>query len=317
MKRKKRENERKTAPHGEAGAGGAREAREGVGADGSGEKAKRRMRRTGGEMKRGVWRKLRIGVPWLRIAMAILIGGFLTLEVSGVMIGRVGETEMVPATPMQRQARVPERIFRGNLKGKKLVALTFDDGPGAETTPRLLDILKEKQAVATFFELGSKARNNPDITRRAKEEGHEVGSHTMYHQNLIRVGRGAAEADINEARGVFREILGAEVKLTRMPYGNANEFTARVAGTPLIYWSVDTRDWAVLDAGMVEENAVGAAGDGAIILMHDIYNSTVDAVPRIIDRLRGEGYEFVTVSELAEERGVELANGVTYFKFEP
>lgn len=257
-------------------------------------------------------------MPWLKFGLPIVVVGLVAFFALGAFRVKTGETEVIiPDAPMARQVRVPERIFRRSLVGKKLVAITFDDGPSSATTPRLLDILKEKGAVVTFFELGSKARQNPGITQRAKEEGHEIGSHTMYHQNLIRVSRGAAEDDINEARAVFREVLGADVKLTRMPYGNSNDFTAGVAGTPLIYWSVDTRDWAVLNAEEVANNAVWAAEDGAVILMHDIYDSTVDAVGEIIDRLRGEGYEFATVSELAKLRGVEMRNGEIYYKFLP
>ena len=261
-------------------------------------------------------RKIFKRVPWLKFAVPIILIFFVILGVSGTFKRFSGETEViVPTAPMSIQPEVPERIFRGNLIGKKLVALTFDDGPSSATTMRLLDILKEKKAIATFFELGGMARNHPEITRRAAQEGHEVGSHTMWHQNLIAVSRSAAEGDINEAKAVFREILGEEPKLTRMPYGNSNAFTASVAGTPLVYWSIDTRDWESKNADSVTEIAVSRAYDGAIILMHDIYDSTVDAVPRIIDQLRNEGFEFVTVSELAELKGEELKNGETYVDF--
>lgn len=264
--------------------------------------------------------RFRVGknVPWLKFGVLFAVVFIVTVGVEGTFrYLETGEVAVVPLAPMSVQAEVPDKIFRRKIEGKMLVALTFDDGPSAATTPRLLDILKEKEVVATFFELGGKVRNNPEITQRADREGHEIGSHTMYHQNLIRISRAAVEADVWEAKGVFREVIGRETVLTRAPYGNSNVVVAGIIGTPLIYWTVDTRDWEVLDTGRVVENAIGAASDGAIILMHDIYGTTVDAVPAIIDGLRERGYEFVTVSELAKVRGVELQSGVVYYSFKP
>ncbi|MBR3257005.1 polysaccharide deacetylase family protein [Candidatus Saccharibacteria bacterium] len=255
--------------------------------------------------------------PWLKFAIPIVFGAFLGLVVAGVMHGVRGETRNIPKAPMRIHSEVPNRVFRGDLTGKKLVALTFDDGPADGVTTRLLDVLKEKGAVATFFELGMRMRAYPHITQRAIKEGHEVGSHTMYHQNLITLPEDAIRGDITEAKDVFREVLGEGPELTRVPYGNSNDAVKNVAGTPLVYWSVDTKDWESKNAGAVVENTLSNTRDGSIVLMHDIYDSTVDAVPEIIDRLRADNFEFVTVSELAEIRGVELVSGETYSKFEP
>lgn len=269
-----------------------------------------------------MWAKMRFGinknVPWLKIGLPIVVGAFLILGVRGTFRKNTGEQEMLtPEAPMRVQVKVPEKVFRGSLVGKKLVALTFDDGPGEGTTTRLLDILKEKGAVATFFQLGMRMRVMPEVSQRAKEEGHEVESHTMYHQNLVMLSKSEAEADIREAQGVYREVLGEENRLTRMPYGNSSEFTEGVVGTPLLYWSVDSRDWESKDAEKVREAVVGTTRDGSVVLMHDIYDSTIEAIPGVIDGLRAEGFEFVTVLELAEERGVKLERGETYFSFYP
>lgn len=263
----------------------------------------------------GVRRK--IFAPWLKFAVLILSGFFIVIEMTGRFRYFSGENlkNVVPRTPMLIQAEVPERVFRGNLANKKLVALTFDDGPSAITTPKLLDILKEKGVVATFFELGGMMRNNPEVAQRTFKEGHEIASHTMYHQNLLRLSKIAVEADINEAKSVFVEVLGREAELTRLPYGNSNATIDEIVGTPIIYWTVDTRDWEVLDTGKVIENVLRTTREGSIVLMHDIYATTIDAVPEIVDRLREQGYEFVTVSELAEHKGVKLENGITYYGF--
>lgn len=272
------------------------------------------MRSRVGKRRRG----LNKTIPWLKFGLLIVILLFLILGLRGDFRQFSGETiARVPTTPMSKQVEVPDKIFRGSLAGKKLVALTFDDGPSAETTPRLLDILKEKKVIVTFFELGGRAQANPEITKRAFREGHEIGSHTMWHQNLVRVSRGEAEEDIASAKAVFREILGREVQLTRAPYGNTNAFISGKVGTPLVYWSVDTRDWESRDPDSIVQIALDNTVDGSIVLMHDIYDTTVDSVPKIIDGLRERGFEFVTVSELAKNRGEKLENGVTYLNFEP
>lgn len=257
-------------------------------------------------------------LPWLKIGLPIILIAFFVLGFRGTFRKDVGESSvLIPEAPMSLQVKVPERVFRGILAGKKLVALTFDDGPALDTTPKLLDILKEKNAVATFFQLGMRMKAMPEISQRTMEEGHEVASHTMYHQNLIAIPKEAAEADIKEAREVYREILGKDMQLVRMPYGNSNDFVAGIAEAPLIYWSVDSKDWESKDAEKVLDSVDATARDGSIVLMHDIYESTIEAVPRIIDELRADGFEFVTVTELAEERGIELNFGETYFSFYP
>lgn len=199
------------------------------------------------------------------------------------------------------------------------MALTFDDGPGGATTPRLLDILKEKGVKATFFVLGGPLSARPDIVQRAEAEGHEVESHTMTHVNLEKATLETIQWEAASMRQLFQEKLGHEPSLTRPPYGNGTrrtEVTENI-GTPLIYWSVDTEDWKSRNAAAVQERIRQDTYNGAIILMHDIYQSTVDAVPGAIDELRARGYEFVTVEELAAARGVKMVNGVTYFNFRP
>ena len=178
-------------------------------------------------------------------------------------------------------------------------------------------ILFEKEVPATFFMLGSRARSNPDIVRRAKDEYHVVASHTMYHQNLVRIPISGVEADIDEAKSVFESILGQAPELTRPPYGNTNNSVRSIIGTPLILWSVDTLDWENENAESILSITREQVHDGAIILMHDIYETSIDAVPLIIDELRKDGYEFVTVPELAKARKTDLSQGSVYYNFRP
>ncbi len=197
----------------------------------------------------------------------------------------------------------------------KLVALTFDDGPSPTTTPRLLDILQSKNVKATFFVLGTMAQRSPDVLWRQSIEGHEVASHTMYHNQLTKLSAAQIRAEALEIDQVFKDILGHVPPFTRPPYGSYNGVVAEALGQPMILWSVDPRDWEARNAEVVRSRVVNAAQDGSIILLHDIHGTSVDAVPGIIDDLRARGFEFVTVSELAELKNVPLVNGVAYGRF--
>lgn len=207
---------------------------------------------------------------------------------------------------------VPEGVA-----GKKMIALTFDDGPSSATTPRLLDILQQKGVKATFFMLGQRMQQVPEVVKRAAAEGHEIASHTPYHNQQTKLGAAGIQAEVATMNQIFTGILGYNPPFTRPPYGSVNDTVRQYMGQPLILWSIDPEDWKDRDAATVRARVVGAAYDGAIALMHDIYATTVDAVAGIIDDLRAQGYEFLTISELAAARGVTLQNGVTYYNFRP
>ncbi len=199
--------------------------------------------------------------------------------------------------------------------GSKLVALTFDDGPSTATTPRLLDILQQKQVHVTFFVLGDLARRSPGIVHREQAEGHEVGSHTMYHNQLTKLSFADVRGEAAEMDRIFTEILGQVSPFTRPPYGSYNATVGQALGQPMILWSVDPRDWADRNATTVCNRVLNSTVDGSIVLIHDIHATTVDAVPCIIDGLRARGFEFLTVSELATARNIPLVNGQAYFSF--
>lgn len=203
----------------------------------------------------------------------------------------------------------------GVTPGSKLVALTFDDGPSAATTPRLLDILAANNVKATFFVLGTMAQRSPDLVRREVAEGHEVGSHTPYHNQLTNLSFAQVRAEAVEMDRIFTNILGTVPPFTRPPYGSYNATVGQALGQPMILWSVDPRDWADRNAAVVCTRVVNATVNGSIVLVHDIHATTVDAVPCIINELKARGFEFLTVSELAAARGVSLVNGQAYFSF--
>lgn len=251
--------------------------------------------------------------------------GDMTEEEKAAELERQRQEELAEQERQRQEALAREReqrtqqVAQAATNGQPLVALTFDDGPSGVTTPQLLDILKAKGVRATFFVLGGPLRSRPDIAQRAEAEGHEVESHTMTHRNLEKATLGEIQWEVASMNQLFQEKLGHLPSLTRPPYGNGIrrvEVTQNI-GTPMIYWSVDTEDWRSRNAAAVQAQVRQNTYDGAIILMHDIYQSTVDAVPGIIDELRARGYEFVTVEELAKARGVTMASGVTYFNFRP
>ncbi len=267
-----------------------------------GEKEREKQRR-----KRRRW--IRVGIP------VVLLVSFVACLL-GCHRGEVKDAESILSisAPMSKHVEVP---YKRNPYGKKLVALTFDDGPYPDTTNRLLDVLREKEVQATFFELGTMASRYPEVTKRVYDEKHELASHTMSHKQLNKLSAGEVESEVERARDVIEDITGEEPELVRPPYGALNNTVRDKIGAPMILWTVDTEDWKSKDADSVLERTKDAVFDGAVILMHDIYGSTVDAVGMVIDELRKDNYEFVTVSELAEIRGVELKNGEAYGSFRP
>ena len=168
-----------------------------------------------------------------------------------------------------------------------MVALTFDDGPNPIATPRILDTLEKHKAVATFFDLGTCMRSYPNITKREKAIGCEVGSHTYSHKNLNNLTEKEIQDDINAAASIYENTLNEKLRLVRTPYGNANNTVKATLDYALINWDVDTLDWKTKNANSIlKEIRSYKSLDGRIILMHSIYNSTADAVETLVPELK-------------------------------
>jgi peptidoglycan/xylan/chitin deacetylase (PgdA/CDA1 family) len=179
------------------------------------------------------------------------------------------------------------------------VALTFDDGPG-DYTAALLDGLAARGVHATFFVLGSQVVKYPDVVARMAAEGHTIGNHSWLHPKLTNLSVEEAGWQIDATTDAVQQITGTAPTLVRPPYGASNDTVLAVLaarGDASILWSVDTEDWRNRDAGITTQRALATA-PGAIILMHDIHPSTIQAVPGIIDQLQAAGYTLVTVPEL-------------------
>lgn len=188
--------------------------------------------------------------------------------------------------------------YENKLKNKKLIALTFDDGPNPDTTPQLLDILDTKKIPVTFFALGENAQKYPEIIAKEAQKGHEVASHTWDHSDLKTLTKGKQKEEILKANQLINKITGQDITLFRPPYGSYDQSTLQLTPLTAVLWSVDTNDWQYNNSTPVIQNAISSTYNGAILLLHDIHPWSVEAVPTIIDELSQEGYTFVTVSTL-------------------
>ena len=201
--------------------------------------------------------------------------------------------------------------------GEKLIAVTFDDGPGAYTS-RLLDGLRERGVHCTFFTLGSCAENRPGLIKQMWLDGHEIGCHTYDHPALTGLTNDQIRNQLNKSYNILNKAVGFDLDyVVRPPYGDFNSRVLSTVNRPCFYWSVDTRDWESRNADAVYNMFLNYAKDGSIVLMHDIHSTTVDGALRAIDTLLSKGYKFVTVSELFLRRGITLENGSIYYSAYP
>ncbi len=180
---------------------------------------------------------------------------------------------------------------------RRVVALTFDDGPCKKITPQVLQILKEKKVPATFFVIGEVAKENKSLIKKILDSGNEVGNHTFSHKNLCELPKEKAVAEIEKSQKIIEKISGERPFLYRAPFGKVKEC---VDTKELLHvgWNVDTLDWTGASIETIMRMVRKECKEGSIILMHDQYENTVKALPVIIDWVREQGYEFVSVEEL-------------------
>ena len=182
----------------------------------------------------------------------------------------------------------------------KTIALTFDDGPGPYTE-KLLDILDKYDAKATFFLIGSKVSARANTLRRMQSRGHQLGNHSWSHPELPKLSVDQIAGEIDRTNEAIRQATGVKPSILRPPYGAVNGVVLeqlRLRNMSSILWSVDTRDWADRNSQIVCSRAVAGARPGAVILMHDIHQTSVNAVPCILSSLKQQGYSFVTIQRL-------------------
>ena len=189
---------------------------------------------------------------------------------------------------------------------RKLLCLTFDDGPG-QYTDDLLNCLEENNAHATFFMLGQNVGNYPEQVQHILKAGCEIGSHSYDHPNLKNLDLDSVKKQFTDTDDLLIKACGQAATVARAPYGEWNQDIIDTVGKPFFTWSVDSRDWDYKDADLDYKSVMeGDLSDGSIILMHDIHQPTVEAAKRIIPELVAQGYKLVTVSEMAQAKGVTL-----------
>ena len=189
----------------------------------------------------------------------------------------------------------------GLEKEGKRIALTFDDGPHPVYTVQLLDGLRERGIRATFFVTGEHASLHPDVIQKMYEDGHLIGNHTYHHVKLQGDNRLEYKKELLMTNAVLQEITGEEVLYVRPPYGIWDRSFEKELNMFPVLWTIDPTDWYCLNADTVTSRVIKKAKDNAIILLHDYYQTSVDAALRIVDALAKEGYEFVTVDEILLE----------------
>ena len=196
---------------------------------------------------------------------------------------------------------------------KKYIALTFDDGPHPRYTGEILNVLIEKQARATFFIVGNRAELHPTLLRRIKGANCELGNHTYNHVDLSQVSQSEFMSQIDKCNQAIYNATGEYPSVYRPPFGRISKANEQLISGSMkkILWTVDSMDWNTKDKDKIVKHVVKSAKNRAVILMHDFYSQAVEALPDIIDELRTQGYEFLTVSELRELS--DLPERIEYF----
>ncbi len=213
--------------------------------------------------------------------------------------------EQTPAPP-----KVPPITFNSVHVDGPCIAMTFDDGPSAVLTPKLLDLLAARHIKATFFVLGENVAEHPDIIARAAREGHEIASHSWSHPNFAKMSHEDIRSQLQRTDDAITSATGKRPTLFRPPYGSITphekEWIHDQFGYDIILWDVDPFDWKRPGPAVVRSRILKETHPGSIVLSHDIHPGTIEAMPSTLDQLETKGFKFVTVSEL-----IDMATPVT------
>jgi peptidoglycan-N-acetylglucosamine deacetylase len=192
--------------------------------------------------------------------------------------------------------------FSRVLVSGNYIAMTFDDGPHPQNTPRLLDMMAARNIKATFYVIGRSVDTHPDVLRRTVAEGHEIGNHSYTHPLLSKLSDSQVLQEMRRCHEAVGRAAGVSMRTMRPPYGGLlqaqRELVHREFGYPTIMWAVDPLDWKRPGPSVVASRINSATTSGAIVLAHDLHSQTVDAMPATFDGLLRKGFQFVTVSQL-------------------
>lgn len=198
------------------------------------------------------------------------------------------------------------------IADKKTVALTFDDGPSSKYNAQFLDVLARNKAHATFFMVGTMMNNCQKCVLDTYNSGNEVGSHTYNHMNIKKNNALDVNDNLKQVDDLFYKITNDHIKYVRPPYGSYSKENLENINNPLILWNIDTEDWSHHDVDYIVNSVMENVQDGSIILMHELYETSLQALEVLLPRLYAEGYQVVSVSELANMKGKTLESGHAY-----
>lgn len=238
--------------------------------------------------------------PSLASGMAAAMNGWATRHDTDNVIAVRLRPEERPRGPTVLEPEEVAEAFYGD-RSRRWVALTFDDGPSRENTPRILDILEHHDVHATFFVLGRRVRDMPELTQDIHERGHELGNHSWSHGSFRSLWKSEIVEELTRTGDAIFDVVGLYPALVRPPYGRYAPSAVPVFGSlgmHAILWSVDSHDWDEPDPQVIARHVVEGAHDGSIVLLHDRASTTVHALPHILRGLEERGFEIVPVSQL-------------------
>lgn len=208
-----------------------------------------------------------------------------------------------------------ENLFSNQIdKNKKMVAITFDDGPHATNTYKILDILDANNAKATFFMLGSNVLKNNNVVKSVYDRGNEIGIHTWNHKELTKLSSEQIKNEVDSTSDAIFNITGERPTLVRPPYGSVNSTVKSVLSNyTIVLWNIDSLDWKSRDEKKIVPLVMNDIKDGDIILLHDIHSTTIPAVEKIVKQLKEQDYELVTVSDMLEAKGYDTASTKLFY----
>lgn len=228
-----------------------------------------------------------------------------------------GLPPMEVITPAPEPTPDPSReqaLARGIDPNKPMIALTFDDGPQPDSL-LVLEALNKHGARGTFFIQGMNIAGNEEILQKIVGGGHQIGSHSWSHPNFREVSESTVRSQMERTANKVKEVTGVEMTIMRPPYGANNRLSRRVLknmGLPIILWSVDSLDWKTRSTSATVKNILAQAEDGAIVLCHDVWNTTGRAMEEVIPKLIEKGFQLVTVSEMMSFRQEPMNAGTEY-----
>lgn len=208
----------------------------------------------------------------------------------------------------------PTKRNLNKYKNKKLIALTFDDGP-SNNTKYFIKELQKRDALVTFFVVGNRVKKYEDVLKEAYLMGNQIGSHTYSHKNLLYLNEEEITKEIEKTNEAIYNVIGTKPTIIRVPYGNINKKIRSISNMNHILWNVDTLDWKYKNSNRVYKEIIKHAEDGNIILLHDIFKTSVNGVLKAIDELKKQGYGFVTIDEMVYLKNINLDKSKTYFNF--